>query len=124
MFYDVKKAANSFLFTLHGKLTEAECKAFQEAIAPLIKGETENFYLDMRDLTLIDSVGMGMIMGIKMSCKRRGRRLVILSPSQEVQAAFSMVKFDQVLDIVSGKEAQAILGSEFQGNPMADQLKN
>lgn len=100
MLYNTQKHANSILSTLHGKLAEAECKDFQEAIAPLIKGETENFYLDMRDLTLIDSVGMGM--GIKMSCKRRGRRLVILSPSQEVQAAFSMYWISRVRRRSSG----------------------
>jgi len=91
---------------------EGDAKDEDQTHAAPPRGVYARLWLDLGDVTLIDSVGLGVLMGIRMTCHRCKARLTLVEPSKQVMATLKAVKFDSLFDIVDRKTAEAaVLGN-------------
>jgi tetratricopeptide (TPR) repeat protein len=56
----------------------------------------------------IDSAGLGVLVGLKMTTNKNKSRLILVSPSKAVHDILYISKLDSIFDIVTGNEAEAI----------------
>jgi len=68
-------------------------------------------WVDLCETTLVDSVGLGMLMGIRLTCQRSKARLTLIEPSVEVMRVLKAAKLDSFFEIVdrANSEVQEVL---------------
>ena len=71
------------------------------------QGKYTQLWLDLSDTKMIDSVSLGVLMGIRMSCHNHGVRMSLVAPSKQVLSTLQAVKFDALFEIVDRETAQA-----------------
>jgi anti-anti-sigma factor len=72
-----------------GKLTFENTPALKEAVRDKI-GIHRRIVLDMKEVPLIDSSGLGSVVGLYVSARTRGCELQIANASEQLQKLFSM----------------------------------
>jgi anti-anti-sigma factor len=60
--------------------------------------------LDLAEATLIDSSGLGAILGASMRLRARGARLVVVAGRSDVMRGFELTGLHRVLEIVATRE--------------------
>lgn len=73
----------------HGKLTFENTPALKEAVRDKI-GIHKRILLDMKDVSKIDSSGLGSVVGLYVSARTRGCELQIANANQQVRELFSL----------------------------------
>ncbi|MGE3181701.1 MAG: STAS domain-containing protein [Phycisphaerae bacterium] len=62
-------------------------------------------YADLRDVVMIDSCGLGLLVEMLTMLKRQGREFAIVAPSQHVQTVLSVTRLDKAFAIVDAIHA-------------------
>jgi anti-sigma B factor antagonist len=75
-----------------------------EQLHALEAGGPPLIVLDLRGLTFMDSVGMGLIAAAHARAGREDRRLAVVAPPAPVDRAFTLTRFDRVVWIVEDPE--------------------
>ncbi len=77
-----------------GRIIGAASNAFRLAIIDEIKGSTEspNFVFDFARVSRIDSVGIGVLVGLQVSIAQRGGQVGIINLSSNIRSTFVMAK--------------------------------
>ncbi len=86
-----KEGANYILLELTGTVTTYTSFEFQEKVYDYVV--RKNLVLDFTDVTLIDSVGVGIIMGGFNDAIDNRHKLYIMNPSQPVHDALEETGF-------------------------------
>jgi anti-anti-sigma factor len=61
--------------------------------------------LDMSQVQIVPSLGLGMLVGIANNCRARRQTLKLAAVQPQVREAMSTVKLEQILDMVDTVEA-------------------
>jgi anti-sigma B factor antagonist len=78
---------------LKGPLTAATSSRFQNAI----RGEnTSTMILDMSHVPYVDSVGLGSLVGVHVSCQKSGRLLALSGVNPRVTQLFQITKLEPI----------------------------
>ena len=77
-----------------GRIIGPASNAFRHAIIDEIKGSTEspNFVFDFARVPRIDSVGIGVLVGLHVSISQRGGQVGIINLSKSIRSTFVMAK--------------------------------
>ena len=81
--------------------------ALQESMNELLEEGHRSFVLNMANVHYIDSFGLGQLITIWTSIRNKGGHLILLRPTDHVQALFRITKLNTIFPI-SGEETQAI----------------
>ena len=81
-----------------GKLTAGYTSLLRDEVKRLIP-LTKKIVLDLTDLTLMDSLGLGTIVGLYVSAKSSGSRLVLINLSQRVGDLFRITNVWSILEV-------------------------
>jgi anti-anti-sigma factor len=73
----------------HGKLTFENTPALKEAVRDKIAGR-KRMVIDMKEVPLMDSSGLGSIVGLYVSARTRGCELQVANASEQIRNLFSM----------------------------------
>ena len=73
----------------HGKLTLENTPALKEAVRDKI-ARHKRIVLDMKDVPMIDSSGLGSVVGLYVSARTRGCELRVSNASEQIRNLFSM----------------------------------
>jgi len=73
----------------HGKLTFENTPALKEALREKIAGH-KRIVMDLREVPLIDSSGLGCVVGLYVSARTRGCELRLANASEQIRQLFSM----------------------------------
>jgi anti-sigma B factor antagonist len=84
--------------------------ALREHVNELLEDGHRAFVLNIANVRYVDSFGLGQLITIFTSIRSRGGQLILLRPTDHVQALFRMTKLDTIFHI-SAEEAQAIKGA-------------
>lgn len=104
----ISESRNRILVALEGDLVSEACARFRDETLKRLRAKEkrcETVWVDLGRVTLIDSVGLGVLMGLKMTCRQHRARLVLVDPSQQTLSALDAVGFAELFDIVSIDEA-------------------
>jgi anti-anti-sigma factor len=85
-----------------GELDVATAPLLQGAVDGALDGHGGEFWLDLSDLTFMDSTGARAIAHAHDRAASLGGRLVVLSPTPAVCRVLNLMGLDQVMDIRDG----------------------
>lgn len=80
-----------------GRIISSTSGTFQTKIRSLIP-ETSCVVLDLTDVNQIDSSGLGALVSVYMSAKRRGCQLKLINLSRRLQELFRITKLSSVFE--------------------------
>jgi anti-sigma B factor antagonist len=76
------------------------------ATAPALRGaglkaleETSKLIVDMRSVDLVDSVALGILLGLERRCRQSGGALRLVIDEPRVRKIFELTRTDSLLDI-------------------------
>jgi anti-anti-sigma factor len=108
---DAYRKGHETLVVLRGRLVLTQCPDAKNRLNALFTHEVDRFYLLMRDLDFLDSAGLGVLVGLKMSANKHQTSLAILSPPPRIADIFRVSKLDTILDVREGAEAEIVRAS-------------
>ena len=88
---------DEILVRCSGRITSRTSAAFQTKVRSLIP-ETSCVVLDLTDVNLIDSSGLGALVGVYLSARRRGCALKLINLSQRLRELFRITKLSSVFE--------------------------
>lgn len=77
---------------------------FTEVIEQVKQGSFKNVLLDMSDIEVINSLGLGMIVASYTSLKKNSKNLVLVSPSEKVVNLLKITHLDTIFKVFSSIE--------------------
>jgi anti-anti-sigma factor len=81
-----------------GKLTAGLTGILRDEVKRLIP-ESKKIVLDLTDLTQMDSMGLGTIVGLYVSAKASGTTLILINLSQRVRDLFRITNVWSILEV-------------------------
>ena len=128
----IYKFKEKLYIALFGKVVLEECDKFKNSAMSFIDRGISQIYIDLENVNFIDSAGLGVLVGLKMTANKNKSRLILLNPSKGVYDILYVSKLDNIFDIITGKEAETSRASlmveeyivkEIQENSMEEQDK-
>lgn len=92
---------NNMLLQLKGDLVASRVKELVEKAKHFIEtDETFNeVVLDIKNVKIIDSIGISFIVGLYKSIASNGRKFKVTGTSEEINQLFTLMKLDEVFEI-------------------------
>lgn len=107
----IYKSAHNVYVEISGQVILDECERLKNQVVALIDKGINQLYLDFGKVNFIDSAGLGVLVGLKMTASKNKARLILVSPSQNFADILSVAKLDSIFDIIDGAEAQLLQSS-------------
>ena len=79
-----------------GRITSTTIATLQSAVRALLPA-THAVAIDLTDVTFMDSMGLGALVGLYVSCKKAGTRLRVINLNQRIKDLFSLTHLGAVL---------------------------
>jgi anti-anti-sigma factor len=73
----------------HGKLTIENTRELKEALREKLPGH-KHLVIDLKDVPIVDSSGLGALAGLYVSGRTRGCRVEVVNASQQIRQLFSI----------------------------------
>ena len=99
-------SSNVVIVDINGRLCVLDV-ALREHITELLEEGHRAFVLNLANVPYVDSFGLGQLVTIWTSVRNRGGQLILLRPTDHVQALFRITKLNTIFRI-SSEEAQAV----------------
>src|SRR6476620_1474878 len=107
--HHIYQTQNEVYIVLRGRIVLEDCERLRAACMPAItRGEVERTYIDLGNVDYIDSAGLGLLVGLKMTSKKSGSRTIIIAPSKAVADILYISKLEGIFEILKGAEAAAV----------------
>jgi anti-sigma B factor antagonist len=91
------EAGNRWRFDLVGEIDIENAHQLKQQLEAAYAAHPTNIYLDLENLSYIDSTGLGVIIGMYSSIKPDGYKTVILNPKDNVRKLLRITSLDKVL---------------------------
>jgi anti-sigma B factor antagonist len=102
-----------FLFLCEGRIAYGdECAVLRERVVNILLG-TPKIVVNLKDVDYIDSGGLGMLVGLLVSAKKRGGDLKVVSPNERVTEVLRHTDLDTIFRVFGNNEdAVAAFGKQ------------
>ena len=105
--HKVRRIGAVFILDLAGRISTAEALAFgpgsgimlRDIVCGLLDEGAEKLVVNLKDVSYIDSSGVGELFGLFTTLQKAGGQLVLLSPNPRVRDVMKLTRLDTVLDI-------------------------
>ena len=77
-------ASEEIVIRCIGKLTYTSAEMLRSTLRPLFP-ESKRVVLDLKDMTYLDSFGLGVLVGVYLSAKRQDRQLKLINVDQQAK---------------------------------------
>lgn len=104
---DIYQAQSDLYFMFRGRIVLDECERLRSTCLPLISKGVEQVMIDMSKVDFIDSAGLGLLVGFKMTASKNKARIMLLQPSKPVADILYISKLDGIFEIITGAQAEA-----------------
>lgn len=105
---EVYQLRTDLYLVLRGRVVLEECERLKSTCLPLMRKGVEQIYLDLSKVDYIDSAGLGVLVGFKMTASKNRARIVLIQPSRAVSDILYISKLDGIFDILTGAEADLL----------------
>ena len=96
---------NAVKIALRGELDLEHAYSFDEELRRVEALEPDCICLDLRELTFLDSTGLGVLVAARRRAMKAGRRLVLVRGPAAVHRVFQLTAVDEAFEIVAAPEA-------------------
>ena len=107
----IYKSDHNVYIEISGRVILDECERLKDAVVSIIDKGVNQVYLEFSKVDFIDSAGLGVLVGLKMTANKNKTRLILVSPSQNFSDILAVSKLDSIFDIIDGAEAELLKAS-------------
>ena len=105
MHVTTRDTGDAVVLTLEGRLVLEDVEAeLRGAIDGLIEQGRVKLVLNLRDVTYIDSAGLGFLVSKYVSVHRRGGNMTLVAPSPRVEHVLAITRLSQVFEVFASEE--------------------
>ena len=97
--YSVEERSDHRPLHLKGKLVLHNVEQFRDEFIKLIEQDRKNIHFNIKNLSFIDSSGMGLLITLNRKMQAGGRELVIVQPSEAIQKILHIAGLDKVFRV-------------------------
>lgn len=96
-----------------GMLDSMRVGQFRNEINDIVSSGSKSVLIDLKDVTFIDSSGLGALVIALKAVRSAGGKLYVCSANEQVRMLFELTSMDQVFEIFDNQEAfnQAVLST-------------
>jgi anti-anti-sigma factor len=84
-----------------GNIIAVAARELRQQMQQLIESNVLNITIDMTGVELVDSTGIGVLIGIQNNLKVRSGALKLTNVSEDIQKMFKIMRLDKHIDIAS-----------------------
>jgi anti-anti-sigma factor len=88
-----------------GILDSTKAESFRQSVEKLLDGGAETILIDLKDITFIDSSGLGTLVVLLKKVRSLNRSLSICSINDQVRMLFELTSMDRVFDLYEDRQA-------------------
>lgn len=111
----IHRKGDMALVELTGRLIYDNLAITHQELEALVASGLSNLFLEMEELSYLDSSALGMLLSLNNHARSNGMELKLIEPSENIRAIFATTRLDHVLSIASAEDAAAIK-SRFNGD--------
>jgi len=90
---------NRYVISVKGEIDIYSAPGFKESLYQSISDVGQDIVLDCSDLTYIDSMGLGILVGVLKRVKEKGNNMIIRNPRSTVRKLFRITGLDKAFVI-------------------------
>lgn len=106
--YEIFKDNRELCVVLKGRVVLEDLGELKQSVLPRITSELEQVYIDLQPVDFVDSAGLGLLIGIKMTSKMNGAAIALMDPGKNVSDVLSISKMDGIFEVLKGADAAAV----------------
>jgi anti-sigma B factor antagonist len=106
--HEIYQDGNELYVLLKGRVVLEELDALKHSVLPRITRDLEHVYVDLRNVDYVDSAGLGLLIGFKMTSKMNGARITLMDPNKTVADVLNISKIDGIFEFLNGRDAQVL----------------
>jgi len=80
-----------------GKLTYTSCEVLRSTVHGLLP-QTKRLVLDLKDMTYLDSFGLGVLVGVYLSARRQDCKLRLINVSQQAKGVLRITNLTYLVE--------------------------
>lgn len=103
----VKYQQENVILRVSGSILGEDRIQLSDKIQELVDNGGKNVVLNLQDVDLMDSVGLGMLVALRNSLERREVKLLLSNVDRSVRSLLLITKLNNVFDLY-GTEAEAL----------------
>ncbi len=107
---DAYRKGRELFLVLRGQLVLKHCQNTKARLNSLFSPQIDQMYLFLAELNFLDSAGLGVLVGAKMTAHKHRTKLSFLAPQSRVEDIFRVSKLDSIFEVRGGPEAEVIRG--------------
>ncbi|MGG6239602.1 STAS domain-containing protein [Nodosilinea sp. AN01ver1] len=98
-------SANVQVIEPAGILDSTKAEEFRQSVEDLLQNGAEIILVDLKDITFIDSSGLGTLVVLLKKIRGLNRTLCICSMNDQVKMLFELTSMDRVFEIYENRQA-------------------
>ena len=89
----VEKDSGVYVITPVGDITTETYKKLDDVLTPIVAGNLHALVLDLKGVSYISSMGLGVLFRAKQQVNSKGASVMIINPQARIKDVFETVKF-------------------------------
>lgn len=106
--HEIYQADGQLIVVLKGRVVLEELDSLKSTVLPRITRDISQVYVDLKPVDYVDSAGLGLLIGFKMTAKTNGARIALMEPNRTVSDVLSISKIDGIFEFLNGPDAQDV----------------
>ena len=95
-------------FLFRGRIVLDECEKLRSTCLPMVGKGIETVMVDLAKVDFIDSAGLGLLVGFKMTASKSKARIMLVQPAKPVADILYVSKLDGIFEVVNGAAGDAL----------------
>lgn len=87
-----------------GILDSTKVAQFRDEVNALVQSHPDVILIDLKEVTFIDSSGLGALVAALKTVRSAGGKLLICSINEQVRMLFELTSMDRVFDVLPNRE--------------------
>lgn len=100
--YEVKQDGSRVVLRLADRLVHQDRTAFDRVCTEVLSSRPNQVDVDFRDLTYMDSAGLGFLLTLREQAGKSGSTLALINPQGSVREMLELSRFDTLFTIRTG----------------------
>ncbi|PGT82638.1 MULTISPECIES: anti-sigma factor antagonist [Bacillaceae] len=101
---EINKLGDQAIVSVAGEIDAYTAPKLREAIIPLAEEPNPNITINLKNVSYMDSTGLGVFVGLLKSVRKNGGQLNLAELSDRLERLFSITGLSDIIDISSKSE--------------------
>lgn len=101
---DINNLGDKTLIAVAGEIDAYTAPKLREALLPLAEESNPNLTVNLKNVTYMDSTGLGVFVGLLKIVRRNDGQLYLVELSKRIERLFSITGLSDIIDISSKSE--------------------